>query len=157
MFLGCQVLGFIFLAVNNTFLTTNPSVYVTWLKNPNTKASFYIIRQVNASWEWVFCCIINVLIVLISAKWGPRLQVEYWCCNYSPAGWWSGPRWSWFSRHCVSSKLCFELSLIHSLLPEQTWLSGADQSSYTQLHISWRHLKLMERTYWSSMVILDRQ
>jgi len=50
---------FIFLAVNNTFLTTNPSVYVTWLKNPNTKASFYIIRQVNASWEWVFCWMYN--------------------------------------------------------------------------------------------------
>ncbi|KAJ3574796.1 hypothetical protein NP233_g1522 [Leucocoprinus birnbaumii] len=39
------------LIVNGTNLTTNPSVYTTWLQNPDTQASFYITRQVNASWD----------------------------------------------------------------------------------------------------------
>ncbi|KXN92303.1 putative beta-galactosidase A [Leucoagaricus sp. SymC.cos] len=42
-----------FSAVNNTQLTTNPNVYTTWLRNPDTEASFYITRQVNVSWEGI--------------------------------------------------------------------------------------------------------
>ena len=38
-------------AANDTALTTNPEgVFATWLKNPDTGASFFITRQANVTW-----------------------------------------------------------------------------------------------------------
>jgi hypothetical protein len=36
---------------NSTGMADNANVYTTWLKNPDTGASFFITRQVNVSWE----------------------------------------------------------------------------------------------------------